>query len=69
VIAREKRSQIAFDIELVDDVCKLTVVHEYWKPDSVLGTMVSNGWPRVLSQLKTLLETGDVLTANSPEPT
>jgi hypothetical protein len=29
--------------------------------------MVSKGWPRVVSNLKTLLETGDVLPAN-PEP-
>jgi DNA-binding transcriptional ArsR family regulator/uncharacterized protein YndB with AHSA1/START domain len=61
-LAAERRSQVAFEIEPVDDVCRLTVVHEYWEPDSVLGSMVSNGWPRVLSELKTLMETGDVLT-------
>jgi hypothetical protein len=36
----------------------LTVVHEFFDPDSVVVTMVTEGWPRVLSELKTLMETG-----------
>ncbi len=40
---------------------KLTVVHDGFAPDSTLLTMVSEGWPHLLSDLKTLLETGDVL--------
>ena len=43
-------------------MCKLTVVHEFFVADSIVITMVSEGWPRVLSELKTLIETGDVLT-------
>ena len=37
---------------------KLTVIHETAEPDSAVLTMVSEGWPQVLSALKTLLETG-----------
>jgi hypothetical protein len=38
------------------------VVHEFFEPQSIVATMVSEGWPRVLSELKTLIETGEVLT-------
>ena len=61
-LAAETRSQASFDIEPVGEICKLTVVHEFFEPDSIIATMVSEGWPRVLSELKTLIETGDVLT-------
>ena len=50
----EPRSQVAFDIEPVDDVCKLTVVHEFFADDTTISTMVSEGWPRVIAALKTL---------------
>jgi DNA-binding transcriptional ArsR family regulator/uncharacterized protein YndB with AHSA1/START domain len=59
-LAAEPRSRVAFDIEPAGDVCKLTVVHEFLA-DSIIGSMVSAGWPRVISGLKTLLETGTVL--------
>jgi hypothetical protein len=39
----------------------LTVVHEFFEPDSFVADMVSEGWPRVLAELKTLLETGAVI--------
>ena len=61
-MAAEPRSQVAFDIEPVGEICKLTVVHEFLEPDTIVATMVSQGWPRVLAELKTLIETGEVLT-------
>jgi DNA-binding transcriptional ArsR family regulator/uncharacterized protein YndB with AHSA1/START domain len=63
-LAAEARSQVAFDIEPVGEICKLTVVHEFFEPESTVATMVSEGWPRVLSELKTLIETGEVLTSD-----
>ena len=63
-LAAEARSQVAFDIEPVGEISKLTVVHEFFEPDSIVATMVSEGWPRVLSELKTLIETGQVLTGD-----
>jgi uncharacterized protein YndB with AHSA1/START domain len=63
-LAAAPRSQATFEIEPVDDICKLTVVHEFFAADSVVASMVSEGWPRVLSELKTLIETGDVLTGS-----
>jgi DNA-binding transcriptional ArsR family regulator/uncharacterized protein YndB with AHSA1/START domain len=61
-LAAEPRSRVTFDIEPLDDEqVKLTVVHDGLAPDGLLGSMISNGWPRVLSNLKTLLETGEPL--------
>ena len=39
---------------------KLTILHEIERPASKLIEAVSGGWPRILSNLKSLLETGDV---------
>ena len=66
-IAAEPRSKVTFDIEPLGELVKLTVVHEGFEPGSLVAEMVSQGWPRVLSNLKTLLETGETLPEN-PEP-
>jgi uncharacterized protein YndB with AHSA1/START domain len=59
-IAGEPRSKVTFDIEPDGDLVRLTVVHDGFEPGSKVVEMISGGWPRVLSALKTLLETGDV---------
>ena len=58
-LAGERRSRVSFDLEAVDGRVKLTVVHDDFDPGSTVITMVSEGWPRVLSDLKTMLETKD----------
>ncbi|MFL5840640.1 MAG: ArsR/SmtB family transcription factor [Thermoleophilaceae bacterium] len=63
-IGAEQRSKVTFDLEPFGELVKLTVVHDGFEPDSVVASMVSAGWPRVLSNLKTLLETGEVLPVN-----
>jgi uncharacterized protein YndB with AHSA1/START domain/DNA-binding transcriptional ArsR family regulator len=63
-IAVETRSKVTFEIEAFGDLVKLTVLHDGFDPDSTMIKMISNGWPRVLSDLKTLLETGDTLPPN-----
>jgi len=65
-IAAEQRSKVTFDIEPLGDLVKLTVVHD--DLGSVVASMVSRGWPRILSNLKTLLETGETLPANPEAP-
>ena len=53
---------MTFEIEPLDDEqVKLTVVHDDLEPDGLLADMIGGGWPRVLSNLKTLLETGEPL--------
>ena len=55
-----KHSRVSFDIEpMGDTVVRLTVTHEDLDPQMLTG--ISGGWPRVLSNLKTLLETGHAL--------
>jgi uncharacterized protein YndB with AHSA1/START domain/DNA-binding transcriptional ArsR family regulator len=63
-IAAEQRSKVTFDIEPQGELVKLTVVHDGFEPGSVVATMVSQGWPKVISNLKTLLETGEALPSN-----
>lgn len=63
-LATERRSKVTFDIEQVGEMVKLTVIHDDFEPDSTMREMVSEGWPALLSSLKTLLETGETL----PEP-
>jgi Activator of Hsp90 ATPase homolog 1-like protein len=58
----EPCSKVALDIEDTGHgVVKLTVVHDGFEPGSDVLQSISNGWPAVLSSLKTLLETGSAL--------
>jgi DNA-binding transcriptional ArsR family regulator/uncharacterized protein YndB with AHSA1/START domain len=67
-LARESRSKVSFEIEPLDaEQVRLTVIHDDLEPGGLTGSMISQGWPRVLANLKTLLETGDPLPDN-PEP-
>ena len=62
-VSSERRSRVAFDIEPVGEMVKLTVIHDDFEPGSTAATMVRNGWPVFLSSLKTLLETGQALAS------
>ena len=57
----EKRSRATFELEPVGDMVKLTVIHDGFEPGSAVITRISQGWPRVLSSLKSLVETGQPL--------
>ena len=59
----EGYARCAIEVEPADEVVKLTIVHDIDKPGSKLIGAVSIGWPKILSSLKTLLETGTVLPA------
>jgi len=54
-------SRATFEIEQKDSMVKLTVIHEMDRGQSKFIEAVSNGWPTILSSLKTLLETGEAL--------
>jgi uncharacterized protein YndB with AHSA1/START domain/DNA-binding transcriptional ArsR family regulator len=62
-VAGERRSKVTFEIEPLGQMVKLTVVHDDFEPGSTVVEMVSEGWPHLLSGLKTLLETGKTLPA------
>ena len=55
---KDKPTQVSYDIEPMGDVVKLTVVHEGFERETETYNMVQQGWPPILSGLKTLLETG-----------
>ena len=60
-LASEPRSKVTFEIEPLGDQVRLTVIHDDLVSGGLTGSMISNGWPRVLANLKTLLETGETL--------
>ena len=49
-----------YTIELVPETeaTKVTVTHDEWAEEDPTYVSCSDGWPRILSRLKTLLETG-----------
>jgi uncharacterized protein YndB with AHSA1/START domain len=51
-----RHSRMAIDIETVGEMVRLTVTHDGLTPD--MRRRITNGWPRVLSSLKSFLETG-----------
>ena len=62
-------SVVAFLIEPHDDIVRLTVTHANL-PNIDMLNGISRGWPAVLANLKSLLETGEVLPTapwNMPE--
>ena len=54
-------SRVSFDIEPFHDIVKLTVTHEDLADERERAD-VALGWPSVLANLKTLLETGRVMS-------
>jgi uncharacterized protein YndB with AHSA1/START domain len=59
-VKREGTSRITWEIEQIQDSCRLTVVHDQLR--DVANPELYGGWPMILSGLKTLLETGELLT-------
>jgi uncharacterized protein YndB with AHSA1/START domain len=52
------KSRVTFEIEPIEDMVCLTVTHGNFKAGSPMVGKVSWGWPRVLSSMKSFLETG-----------
>jgi uncharacterized protein YndB with AHSA1/START domain len=59
-VKREGTSRVTWEIEQIRDSCRLTVVHEQLRDGA--NAELYGGWPMILSGLKTLLETGELLT-------
>ena len=59
---------MTYELEQLGDSVKLTVLHEIDKADSKLIEAVSNGWPGIISSLKSLLETGESLLVSRHWP-
>jgi uncharacterized protein YndB with AHSA1/START domain len=53
-------SRVAWDIEQVEDSCRLTITHDELREGA--NDQLYGGWPMIISGLKTWLETGGLLT-------
>lgn len=60
-LAAEGDSRCTIELEPSAGFVKLTLLHEMDRPESRFIEAVSGGWPKILSGLKSLLETGSVL--------
>jgi uncharacterized protein YndB with AHSA1/START domain len=56
-------SLCTMEMEEAKGAVKLTIVHSMDRPQSKFIGAVSGGWPQILSNLKSLLETGAIATA------
>ena len=59
-VKAEGTSRVTWEIEQVEDSCRLTVIHDQLREGA--NDQLYGGWPMILSGLKTLLETGEELT-------
>jgi uncharacterized protein YndB with AHSA1/START domain len=59
-VKAEGTSRVTWEIEQVEDSCRLTVTHDQLREGA--NDELYGGWPMILSGLKTLLETGERLT-------
>ena len=62
----ERTSRVTFDLEPRGKVIKLTVTHDELDEGGKTLRDISGGWPMVIASLKSLLETGHVLTIDPP---
>jgi uncharacterized protein YndB with AHSA1/START domain len=68
-LQNEGYSRLTYELEQQGDMVKLSLTHEIDRPPpSKLIEAVSNGWPAILSSLKSLLETGESLEATRRWP-
>jgi hypothetical protein len=49
---------VTFDVAPYDEMVRLTVIHDELEVGSAMAKGIQQGWPIVLSSLKSLLETG-----------
>jgi uncharacterized protein YndB with AHSA1/START domain len=54
----DSTSRVTFDIAAYDEMVRLTVSHDELEAGSGMAKGIQQGWPIVLSSLKSLLETG-----------
>ena len=57
----DEETRVTFELSTSDGVTKLITTHEGFVAGSTLLGKISNGWPAVLSSLKSLLETGKAI--------
>src|SRR6516162_8595438 len=56
--ANAKESRATIELVPETEATQVTVTHDEWAEDDWTYAACADGWPRILSRLKTLLETG-----------
>lgn len=51
-------SRVTVELEPESEATKVSVTHDQWAEDDAGYAPSADGWPRILSRLKTLIETG-----------
>lgn len=64
----EGPTTVEYTLEVIGEDVKLTVTHSGFVTDSKVRVGISNGWPGILSSLKSFLETGQPLSYTRPRP-
>jgi uncharacterized protein YndB with AHSA1/START domain len=63
----EGESTCTMLLEPAEGAIRLTITHEMPRDGSLFIQAVSGGWPRIISNLKSLLETGQAALESSPK--
>jgi uncharacterized protein YndB with AHSA1/START domain len=53
-----KVSRVMIELVPESEATKVSVTHDQWAEDDAAYASSADGWPRILSRLKTLIETG-----------
>jgi uncharacterized protein YndB with AHSA1/START domain len=53
-----KSSRVTIELVQETEATKVSVTHDQWGEDDIAYASSADGWPRILSRLKTLIETG-----------
>jgi uncharacterized protein YndB with AHSA1/START domain len=54
----DKVSRVTVELVPESEATKVSVTHDQWAEDDTAYAYCADGWPRILSRLKTLIETG-----------
>jgi uncharacterized protein YndB with AHSA1/START domain len=53
-----KVSRVLVELVAETEATRVSVTHDQWAEDDIAYAPTADGWPRILSRLKTLIETG-----------
>jgi DNA-binding transcriptional ArsR family regulator/uncharacterized protein YndB with AHSA1/START domain len=59
----DRPSRVTWEITPIGELCKLTLIHDDFDEETATFKATAGGWSRILSGLKTLVETGKPITA------
>jgi len=57
----EKPSRVSFKIDRLPQAMQLTITHDEFPEVSAVRDRVSNGWPSIIENIRSLLETGQLV--------